>query len=81
MISHVIKGLRWYFMWRIRALSAADSETRVDQHALEDVRDKRTEVIDELSQVITQRPPDELRNQAQPLIFASLIGAGSNPPP
>jgi hypothetical protein len=63
MILHAMKALRWYLMWRIHAVSSTESDNRLGQDALADLRDKRTSVIDELSQVITQRPADELRIQ------------------
>ena len=74
MISHAMKALRWYFMWRIRAIATIESDNRIDQDALEDLRNKRTSVIDELSQVITQRPADELRIQVpSPLCSYSFV--------
>src|SRR5271155_5589846 len=48
-------------MWRIRAISA--SEDGVDEDTLSDVRDKRTNLIDELLQIVTSRPADEVRIQ------------------
>jgi len=50
-------------MWRIRVISA--SEEGVDEETLSDVRDKRTNLIDELLQIVTSRPADELRIQVR----------------
>jgi hypothetical protein len=61
MISHVVKALRWYFMWRIRSISAGESNAAIDEETMTELREKRTSVLDELRQVLTQRPADEVR--------------------
>ena len=63
MISHVVKALRWYFMWRIRSISARESDAGIDEETMSELREKRTSVLDELRQVLTQRPADEVRIQ------------------
>ena len=63
MISHVVRALRWYFMWRIRSISAVESGAGIDEESMNELREKRTSVLDELRQVSTQRPSDEVRIQ------------------
>jgi len=63
MISHVVRALRWYFMWCIRSISAVESGAGIDEETMNELREKRTSVLDELRQVSNQRPADEVRIQ------------------
>ena len=63
MILQAMNALRWYFMWRIRSISSGESDTEIDQDTLTELREKRSNVIDELSQVVAQRPADEVKIQ------------------
>ena len=71
MITHALKAIRWYFMWRIRSVA---SESGVDDAALNDIRENRARVIDELEQVISQRPADEVKIQVFHIIKPLNIG-------
>jgi hypothetical protein len=66
MISHALKAIRWYFMWRIRASTSVESDSGVDEDALNDIRAKKNDVIDELSQILKERPSDEVKVQVHP---------------
>jgi hypothetical protein len=61
MLSHALKAIRWYFMWRIRASTSVESDSGVDEDALNDIRAKKNDVIDELSQILKERPSDEVK--------------------
>jgi hypothetical protein len=65
MISHALKAVRWYFMWRIRATTSVESDGGVDEDALNDIRAKRNDVVDELSQILKERPADEVKVQVR----------------
>ena len=67
MILHVVKALRWYFMWRIRSITAGGPGAGADEETLTELRDKRTSLVDELRQVLTRRLTDEVRIQVSPI--------------
>jgi hypothetical protein len=50
-------------MWRIRSIPSGESDTGIDQDTLTELREKRSNVIDELSQIVAQRPADEVKIQ------------------
>ena len=56
-----MKAIRWFFMWRIRSLSG--SEPGSVTKAVDDLQEKKGEIIDELGQILTQRPADEVKIQ------------------
>ena len=53
-------------MWRLKAITSV--EDGIDRKALNNLRDKRMMVIDELKQIIKQRPADEVKVQASTLL-------------
>lgn len=60
MISHALRAIRWYFMWRIRATTL---DSGVDHDALRNIREKRDSVVDVLNQILKERPVDEVKVQ------------------
>jgi hypothetical protein len=63
MVSHALKAIRWYFMWRIRSVANPEAESGVDEIAFNALREKRGDVVEELKQIIKQRPADEVKVQ------------------
>jgi hypothetical protein len=64
MISHALKAIRWYFMWQIRAI--ASHEDGVNEESLNVLREKKSDVIDELNGIIKDRPADDVKVQVFP---------------
>jgi hypothetical protein len=61
MISHALKAIRWYFMWQIRAITShADG---VNEESLNVLREKKSDVIDQLNGIIKDRPADDVKVQ------------------
>jgi len=63
MISHALKAIRWYFMWRIRAITNLESDNGIDEDALNTLREKKSDLIDILNRVLKERPADEVKIQ------------------
>jgi hypothetical protein len=59
-------------MWRIRTATNLESEGGVDKDSLNDIREKRNNVVDELLQIIKERPADEVKIQV-PFTIPLLI--------
>src|SRR5271170_6978613 len=69
MIAHTLTALRWYFMWRVRSITSAESDSAPEADALNDLQEKRTAVLDNLTQILDSRPADEIRIQAASLLL------------
>lgn len=70
MISHALKAIRWFFMWRIRAITNLESESGIDEDALNALREKREHVVDLLNRIVQDRPADEVRVQVPSIPYA-----------
>ena len=69
MIAHALTSLRWYFMWRVRSITSAESDSAPETEALNDLQEKRIAVLDVLTQILDNRPADEVRIQAASLLL------------
>src|SRR5271155_4074875 len=69
MIAHALTSLRWYFMWRVRSITSAESDSAPETEALNDLQEKRIAVLDILTQILDNRPGDEVRIQAASLLL------------
>ena len=69
MITHALTSLRWYFMWRVRSITSAESDSAPETEALNDLQEKRIAVLDNLTQILDNRPTDEVRIQAASLLL------------
>ena len=66
---HAVNALRWYFMWRVRSFTSDESGSLRDGDVLTDLQEKRTAVLDILSQILDNRPADEVKIQAAALLL------------
>ena len=71
MISHALKAIRWFFMWRIRTLTNL-SDHGIDQVALMTLRTKKERIVDLLNRCLQDRPADEVKVQVLPLFDVNL---------
>jgi len=69
MIAHALTSLRWYFMWRVRSITSAESDSAPETESLNDLQEKRIAVLDILTQILDNRPADEIRIQAASLLL------------
>jgi len=69
MVVNVLTALRWYFMWRVRSITSSESTSSGETDALNDLQEKRTAVLDVLTQILSNRPADEVRLQAACLLL------------
>lgn len=69
MIVNTLTALRWYFMWRVRSITSPESTSSGDADAVNDLQEKRTVVLDVLTQILSNRPADEVRVQAACLLL------------
>ena len=63
MISHALRAVRWFFMWRIRAITNLEQDRGIDQDALTSLRTKKEHLVDLLNRTLQQRPADEVKVQ------------------
>jgi hypothetical protein len=66
MISHALKAVRWFFMWRIRAVTNLEAEQGIDQPGLDTLRTKKDHIIELLNRCLQERPADEVKVQVTP---------------
>lgn len=60
-------------MWRTRSIVASETGSSIDEELVNDIQEKRSNIIDELSGIINQRPADEVRVQVRLLVQNKLI--------
>jgi hypothetical protein len=73
MTTHALKALRWYFMWRIKTAANGDVDT-TDRTALQTLIEQRSEVVDELKELVKIRPADEVKVQVRAIITTPNVG-------
>jgi uncharacterized membrane protein YsdA (DUF1294 family) len=56
-------------MWRVRSITSAESDSAPETEALNDLQEKRIAVLDNLTQILDNRPTDEVRIQAASLLL------------
>jgi hypothetical protein len=56
-------------MWRIRVITNLESESGIDEEALNALREKRKHVTGLLNRILQDRPADEVRVQVPSIPF------------
>lgn len=63
MVSHALRAIRWFFMWRIRLIANLEADTGINQEALTSLRTQKEHLVDLLNRSLQQRPADEVKVQ------------------
>jgi len=67
LISHALRAIRWYFMWRVRTVTGPEDKR------LDDLREKRDNVLDILKSIVQSRPAaDEIKVQVHLTNFFTI---------